>query len=156
MGITLCNFLRHFNLFSCELSVHIIGSLFSFLEIYGSIVDLQCSVNFCCLAKQFIHTHTYTFFFRFIAHVGCHRILSRAPWAMQQVPVDHPFHIHLCAYNHCIFFIGLFAFLKKYTLPPYFPIENILPHLLHHSLYIYIYISLSHLRVSEYMLVLYT
>ena len=41
---------------------------------------------------------TWAFFLRFFPHMGYHRILSRVQCAIEQVPVDHPFHIQEYAY----------------------------------------------------------
>ena len=48
-----------------------------FKKFYWSIVDLQCCVNFCCIAKWFSYTCTriYISYFMFFSIMICHRIL---------------------------------------------------------------------------------
>ena len=41
-----------------------------------------------------LYMYTYPFFLRIFSHTGYHRILRGVPWATQQVPVDHPFHVN--------------------------------------------------------------
>lgn len=43
----------------------------------------------------FLNTHISIF--RLFSHIGYYIILDRVPSAIQQVPIDHPFHIHQCA-----------------------------------------------------------
>ena len=63
---------------------------FLFSNLYcWSIVDLQCCVNFCCIAKWFryiyihIHIYTYTYIFStFFSIMVYHRILNIVPCAI--------------------------------------------------------------------------
>ena len=66
---------------------------FFFFLILLNIVDLQCHVNFCRIAKWFSYTYTHSH-----SHVNYHRISGRVPCAVEQVPVDHPFRIEECTY----------------------------------------------------------
>ena len=45
-----------------------------FLKKFLFIVDLQCSINFCCTAKLPSHTHTHTYSF---SHIVFYHILSQ-------------------------------------------------------------------------------
>ena len=49
-------------------------------------VDFQCFVNLCCIAKQFkyTHTHTHTHTFKFLSVMAYHRILNIVLCAIQQ------------------------------------------------------------------------
>ena len=42
------------------------------------------------------YIYVYPFFFRFFSHINYYRILSRVPWAIQQVFVDYLFYIQQC------------------------------------------------------------
>ena len=61
-----------------------------FKKIYWSIVDLQCFVNFRCMAKWVIFT--YIFRDPFFSHISYYRILNRFPYVIQQVLVIHFIH----------------------------------------------------------------
>ena len=45
-----------------------------------------------------LYIYIYSFFFRFLTHVGYYRILSRVPCAIQQVLVGYLFYIQQCIY----------------------------------------------------------
>ena len=60
------------------------------INFYWSIVDLQCRVSFCFVAKWIsyiyvcVYTHTHiTTVFRFFSHIGHYRVLSKVPCAVQ-------------------------------------------------------------------------
>ena len=53
----------------------------SFLKNYYSRLDLQCSLNTCCVAKWL--SYTYVFFFIFFSIMVYHRILKIVPCAVQ-------------------------------------------------------------------------
>ena len=45
-----------------------------------------------------IHIHLYLFFFRFFSIIGCYKILSIVPCAIQQVLIGYLFYIQQCVY----------------------------------------------------------
>ena len=52
--------------------------------IFGSIVDVQCCVSFCCIAEWFSHTYICSFFVNFHCHLWLyHRVLNIVPCAIQ-------------------------------------------------------------------------
>ena len=53
-------------------------------------VDLQHCACFRCAAKW---THTHTFFFRFISHIGYYGVLSRVPCIIQYIPISYLLYI---------------------------------------------------------------
>ena len=69
---------------SGELS-HLAEWVFFFFKFYGSIIDLQGCDNFCCMTVIQLYIYTHPFFFRVLSHIDYHRILSRVPWAVQEV-----------------------------------------------------------------------
>ena len=64
------------NTFKKEAKSPIIPALFKFL------VDLQCCVNFCCIAKWSSHTYIHILFY-ILFHMVCHRILNIVLCAIQ-------------------------------------------------------------------------
>ena len=48
-----------------------------------------CKVNY-------LYIYIYPFFFRFLSHIGHYQVLSRVPWAMQQVLIRYLFYIEYC------------------------------------------------------------
>ena len=49
-----------------------------------SIVDIQCSVSFRCIAKLISYTHNIVTLFRLFSHIGYYRILHRVPCAIKR------------------------------------------------------------------------
>ena len=49
-----------------------------------------CKVNY-------LYMYIYPFFFRFFSHIGHYQVLSRVPWAIQQVLIRCLFSIEYCA-----------------------------------------------------------
>ena len=69
----------------------IFSSIFKF---YWSIVDLQWCENFCCMTKWFSYTFTHIHSFQILFPCRLPQTIDRVRCAIQQVPVDHPFHIY--------------------------------------------------------------
>ena len=71
-------------------SVCVLGEWVVFF-FYQSVVDLQCSANFCCTAKWPIHTCIYTFFFVFFSFIIFPRGLDTVPLCSAIVPCSLSF-----------------------------------------------------------------
>ena len=63
---------------------------FFFNVFYWSIVDLQCCVSFCYVAKWFSYAYIYTFFFRFFSILLYHRILFSVLYCSKSLLFIHP------------------------------------------------------------------
>ena len=59
-----------------------------FLKFYFIIVDLQCSVNFCCIAKW--PSLTYTLFFSYYLPLRSTQLIGYIPCAIQQNLIAYP------------------------------------------------------------------
>ena len=87
-------------------SIHIIFLFLSllfliyFFVLYWSKVYLQ-SYQFQVYSKViqlYIYICINTYLFRFLSHIGQDRVLSRVPYAIQQVLVDYLFYVQQCVY----------------------------------------------------------
>ena len=58
---------------------------------FSTVVDLHCSVNFCCIAKWPSHTYTYIIFLVLPFIMSHYKWLDIVPWAMQQDHIAYPF-----------------------------------------------------------------
>ena len=68
---------------------YILKCLYLFLKFYYSIIDLQCCVSSRYTAVIQLDAYICSFFCRIFSHVGYHRIMSRVPYAPQQVLVAY-------------------------------------------------------------------
>ena len=71
-----------------------------FLDLsFSIVVDLKCSVNFCCTAKWSGHkyTHTHIVFLTLSSSMFHHKCLVIVPCAIQHVVITYPFQMQYFA-----------------------------------------------------------
>ena len=51
-----------------------------------------------CSKVNHFYTYLYSLFFRFFAHIGHYRVLSRVPCAIQQILISYLFYIQICVH----------------------------------------------------------